>query len=182
VGTMVTATVLVGLGMMQLRARLDALDFLPAGHKRMDDTLQVEEQLASIDSIEAIVDFGGRRMAFGEMLDEVRKVEARLNGHPQVRQTVSVATFFPAELPGNPLAAASVLNQARDLSQGESGYLSDFNRRWRISARIQYDEKLSRQKVLDELQAATAEWPITFTGIAPLVEHAQTAIFKGFWE
>ncbi|MEX0704933.1 MAG: MMPL family transporter [Planctomycetales bacterium] len=167
------------VGVLRLKSRIDPLDFLPADGRVRSDVARIEEHLTNANSIEAVVDFGGRDLAFVDQLSEVRRLDERIAAHPAVRHTTSVASFFPREMPQG-FAAAALLSKARE-RQGESDFVSAGGNLWRISARISAGAG-ERTRVLRELEELTAGAPIAFTGVAPLLEHAQHTIFRGFWE
>ena len=48
--------------------------------------------------------------------------------------------------------------------------------------RVRGDQAEDRRQTYDELVAATAGMPLEWTGIGPLLDHAQREIFRGFWE
>ncbi|MCH7687414.1 MAG: MMPL family transporter [Planctomycetes bacterium] len=177
-GAMVLVTCL-GLG--RLESRINSLDFLPKGNAVLADVIYLEHNLTSMSTIEAVVDFSDREMLFVEKLEEIRRIESLLREHPAVRHSISLATFFPNKLPDNPLELASLLNRAKS-REGNNDYLSQNDQLWRISLRLTPESSTSRQPVLEELRRKTAGVPITFTGISPLLDGAQRAIFNGFWE
>lgn len=175
------AVILTGVGLFRLESKIDPLDFLPKHGKVLTDVKRIERDLTSSNSIEAVVDFGNTRLPFLKKLEEIRRIEAVLVQHPAVRYTMTAATFLPTRFPDDPFATAGLLGRAQ-ARKDSSDFLADGDRLWRISARIEDGPRYSRQQILDELQAATAGLPITFTGIAPLLECAQVEIFNGFWE
>lgn len=170
------------VGLLSLKSRIEPLDFLPADNKVLADVHHVEKHLVKINSIEAVVDFGDEDLAFIDRVDRVRRIEAKLKQHPSVFQTTSAATFFPSEFPKDAWATASLLKTAEKRWAGGNEYVADGKRLWRISARIEASPDRPRKQIIAELQKSTAGERITFTGMAPLLEEAQTAIFDGFWE
>ena len=172
---------LAGLGLSSLSTRIDPLEFLPEQSKVRQDVHQIEEQLANTSSIEAIVDFGDSETPFIERLDEVRRIQQLIGDHPDVQTTMSLATFFPTEMPGNAFEAADLLSKAQGQREG-NGYIAEGERYWRISARITSESEQESDRVLSELKSRTDELPVSYTGIAPLLQHAQGQIFHGFWE
>ncbi|WP_339911567.1 MMPL family transporter, partial [Symmachiella dynata] len=50
------------------------------------------------------------------------------------------------------------------------------------SARISTSEGLSQHEIFEQLQARAEGLPVRFTGIAPMLNHAQQEIFRGFHE
>ncbi len=170
-----------GIGIVRLESHIDALEFLPETSKVRNDALRIERELTSIDSVEAIVNFESQDIPFAQRLDKVREIEAKMRQHPAIRHTLSAATFFPAQLPESPVELAQLFNTAR-ASGGNDGYLADNYRLWRISARIRRDNEVSSAQVYSDLSASLAGQPVTFTGVAPLLENAQREIFTGFWQ
>jgi predicted RND superfamily exporter protein len=168
-------------GVARLRSHINPLDFLPSKDRVLTDVRRVERELTNIDTIEAVIDFGEKDEPFVERLAKVRDLEQRIRAHRAVRHTLSLASFFPTEMPDNPLALARILKKA-ETQYSDNEYLSDGERLWRISARIKSDVGLSHAQILDDLKIATVGAPIRFTGIAPLLEGAQREIFEGFWK
>jgi len=168
-------------GLRDLQTDINPVDFLPANSKVLTDLRRVEADLTNIDSIEAVVDFRGQDLPFLDRLQVVRELEQKIGEHAAVRHTTSLATFFPTELPDTPIALMRLLKQARS-QEGQSDFLAEGDRLWRISARISSGDSSSKRQILDDLTALTAGAPIHFTGITPLLESAQLQIFTGFWE
>jgi predicted RND superfamily exporter protein len=181
------ALTIVGIsGLVQIRSRIDPLDFLPKSSPVLADLKRVEERLTNIDSIEAIVDFSAHDAAKGESafvarLEKVRAVEKRLREHTAVRHTMSVTAFFPEQLPESPWQLAQLLRKAQ-AQQGRSEYISEDQSRWRISARINTPPGKTTYDVFCELQQLVNGEPVRLTGIAPLLQQAQHEIFSGFWQ
>jgi len=176
-----TLMILTGSGLLFIRSRIDPLDFLPRDSKILLDAKDIERQFANTSSIEAVVDFGNSREPFLNKLEKVRAIEGRIAAHPAVQRTMSLATFFPTEFPESPLEVAGLLSAAKS-REHDSGYIAGQERLWRISARIVSTSRYPRDRALQELQELTTGEPITFTGIAPLLQQSQAEIFKGFWE
>lgn len=175
--------VVTGIGLFRLSSKIDPLDFLPKNNKVLNDVVSIENDLTKLNSIEAVVDFGESDLPFVDRMKEVSRLEKLIGSHPDVYFTLSAATFFPKELPESPYAAARLLSRARKMNrEGGGGFLAEGDRLWRISARIAASSGVSRQKVFQDLQEMTANEPVTLTGISPLLEGAQHAIFDGFWE
>ncbi len=168
-------------GLVFLETKIDPLDFLPRNSKVLVDTVRVEEKLTNIDSIEAIVTLNDPEMPFAQRLEEVRRIEMVIAEHPCVRHTISAASFFPEELPQNPFVLGRLLKQA-EAQRDQNEYLADGERLWRISARISTREGLSQYEIFEQLQERTAGMPVELTGIAPMLNHAQQEIFRGFHE
>ena len=173
--------VITGVGVVRIQSKIDPLDFLPKDGKVLSDVRRIENDLTSTTSIEAIVDFGERDQPFVDRLARVRQIESRIASHPEVRHTMSLADFFPTRLPDSSLETASLLNRASG-RQGDNDYMTTDQHLWRISIRLKPGTPESRNKVYEELVQSTAGEPIRFTGIAPLLEDAQRAIFDGFWK
>jgi predicted RND superfamily exporter protein len=94
---------------------------------------------------------------------------------------MSLASFFPEELPSRPMDAARLYSKAQENSN-RSDYVSAGERFWRISARVQGESTSAKEKAFRELGEMMVGEPVHLTGIAPLLEHAQREIFQGFWE
>jgi uncharacterized protein len=165
-----------------LTCRIDPLDFLPKGSHVARDLNTLEEKLTSIDSVEAIVDFRTSDAPFMEKLNRIREIEARLGTHQNVTHTMSVASFFPDEMPEGVMGAAKLFNKALG-SQHRSDFMSGGERYWRVSCRIRREDGASKGDTFRELKALVADMPeVTLTGITPLLEQAQITIFQGFKE
>lgn len=173
--------VLTSIGWLQLNSKIDPLDFLPKDGRVLTDVRRIQKDLTNTDSIEAVVDFGKDDISFVEKLDRVRAIEASIQDHPAVDHTLSLASFFPSQLPENPLETASLLSRAQERHR-DNDFVSEGQRYWRISARVDAAVGTSQQQVLEELAARTTSHPVSFTGIAPLLECAQREIFRGFRE
>ena len=169
------------VGLFHIRTKIDPLDFLPKQGKVLNDVLYIQEELCNTSTIEAVVDFGVEDVPFVEKLARVRALEERIQQDPDIDQTMSLATFFPTNLPDNSLAVARLLNRASQ-QQGENDFLAYGDRMWRISARLKGDCSRPPHEVHGDLVELLKGEPIRFTGIAPLLQQAQTSIFKGFWE
>ena len=179
-----SAAVLLGvtaLGIMQLQPSINPTEFLPRKSKILSDLHRIQNDLTNIDSIEAVVDLGGEKLPFMDQLQKIRSIDAKIAAHPGVRHTLSLATFFPEEMPDSTMAAARILGQAKSYS-GEDGFVAARQRLWRISARIRHDTELNPVDVLNQLTVQLADEPIHFTGLTPLLKNAQQEIFDGFWQ
>ncbi|MCA9054336.1 MAG: MMPL family transporter [Planctomycetaceae bacterium] len=174
------ATVITAIGLPRLHSKIDPVEFLPKGSVVVRDLLRIEKDLTPIESIEAVVDFGVRDLPFIEKLQEVRSIEAEIAAQPGVRHTISLATFFPEQMPDNTLEAMRILGRASSQA-GQNDFVSAGQRFWRISARVSGspDEKYL---IYSGLQQLCDRHPVHFTGLAPLLVHAQRTIFQGFWE
>ena len=111
------------IGILQLQPSINPTEFLPRKSKVLSDLHRIENDVTNIDSIEAVVDLGGEKMAFVDQLSRVRGIEAKIAAHPGVRHTLSLASFFPEEMPENAMAAARILGHAKSYS-GEDGFVA----------------------------------------------------------
>ena len=171
-----------GVGMQYLQCRINPLDFLPQGSPVVRDLFELEKRLTSIDSIEAVVDFQTSDVPFMEKLARVREIEAKLASHANVTHTMSVASFFPEELPQDLVGSTQFFSKAME-SRHRSDFLSAGERYWRVSCRIGREDPARKGRTFDDLKVLTADMPqVTLTGIAPLIAQAQLTIFQGFWE
>ncbi|MGQ0633963.1 MAG: efflux RND transporter permease subunit [Planctomycetaceae bacterium] len=168
-------------GLTRITTKIDPLDFLPKDGRVLSDVMRIQNELTEIDSIEAVVDFGDSDISFVQRLRKVRDLEHTIRQHPAVRHTMSAASFFPNELPDNPLALIQLLQRAES-RQGSNDFIIGDQQLWRISARIRAHRDQSIGDIHRELERLTAGQPIAFTGIAPLLEQAQQEIFRGFWK
>jgi len=173
--------VVSAFGIAKLVPRLDPVDFLPRENLVRRDLRRIEQELTGVSSIEAIVDFGVSDMPFVKRLEIVRDMQRLISSHKAVRHTFSIASFFPEELPENPLALSALFSKAQ-AGGSSSGLLAQEQRLWRISTRL--TDAMSSAVVCSELTELTAgaPVPIRFTGIAPMLGNAQAEIFSGFWQ
>ncbi len=174
-------TFAASLGIFNLKSLIDPLEFLPSQDPVLKDTLLVKEALTSPTSIEAVVDFGGTESSFVERLREVRRLEEVLRGDANVCHTLSLADFFPAEISEQTFSPARLL-VASSGSGGVGSLVADGSRLWRVSIRLHDDAPKILRGTVDSLQHRCDGFPVTFTGIGPLLEHAQGDIFDGFWK
>jgi uncharacterized protein len=169
------------VGISRLMPRLDPVDFLPRENLVRRDLRQIEQQLTGANSIEAIVDFGVSDTPFVKRLETVREVQRLIASHAAVRHTMSIASFFPTELPESPLALSSLFSKAQS-GGASSGLMAQEQRLWRVSVRL--TDKMSSAVVCRDLVELTKNTPVPvrFTGIAPMLGNAQAEIFSGFWQ
>ncbi|MCA9083946.1 MAG: MMPL family transporter [Planctomycetaceae bacterium] len=177
----VLATMICCVGLGRLRSLIDPLEFLPPTDQVVLNTRMISEKLTSPTTVETVVDFGQAPGSFIERLREVRRIESLLSSHANVRHTLSVSDFFPEELTEQNLSL-SRLSSAAGNSHGTKGLIADGSRLWRISIRLHDDSPSVVRKTVTALEELSAGLPVTFTGIGPLLEHAQGQIFDGFWK
>ncbi|ADG66864.1 exporter of the RND superfamily protein-like protein [Planctopirus limnophila DSM 3776] len=185
-GILAVATVMLCVamvGIVRLRPDVDPVDFLPRDSQVLVDLGRVEKKLTNVDSIEGVVDFTGKNLTFVDQLQIVRELEAVLRQQPGVRHVLSLATFFPNELPDGALATARMFSTARSY-QGEDGLIAADQQLWRVSIRVEDNAIVGggADRVLHSIQQKTAGFPVHFTGMTPLLDSAQKEIFSGFWE
>jgi len=174
-------TLFCTVGVLQLRSLISALDFLPNNDPVKRDTLLVQKTLTSPTSIEAVVDFANSDTSFVDRLRAVRKMETAIADVDNVVHILSLADFFPEELSEKTLSL-SKLAAAASTDSGANGLMADGSRLWRLSIRLRSDNPADVRRTIDALAARCDDMPVTFTGLGPLLEHAQTQIFEGFWK
>jgi uncharacterized protein len=180
-GASVVGLAITGVGLLRLKPDVDPVEFLPRNSVVLQDLQRIERDLTNIDSLEAIVDFGPSEQPVMERIARIRDIQARIAKHPGVRHTISAASFFPEEMPDSALETARILSQAQ--AQGEeSGWVTDQQRLWRISARVRRTKEMSPIQILADLDEELRGEPVTFTGLTPLLKSAQVEIFDGFWK
>ena len=180
-GTAAVLLAVTAIGILQLKPSINPTEFLPRKSKVLADLHRIENDLTNVDSIEAVVDLGGENLAFMDQVQRVRKIEAKIAAQRGVRHTLSLATFFPEEMPESTMVGARILGLAKSYS-GEDGMIAGRQRLWRISARIRHDTNQSPVDVLNQLTVQLADEPVHFTGLTPLLKNAQQQIFDGFWQ
>jgi predicted RND superfamily exporter protein len=168
-------------GVFQLRSLISSLDFLPHNDPVLKDSLFVQKSLTSPTSIEAVIDFGDADSSFVERLRRVRDIEATVAQTHNVCHVLSLADFFPEELSDSTLSL-SKLASAAGSGAGIRGLMADGCRLWRVSIRLHSDDPAAVQATLASLQTCCGQLPVTFTGLAPLMQYAQNQIFDGFWK
>lgn len=172
---------IASVGLCWIQPRMKPLEFLPKGNRVVTDLRKVQKELTSLDSIEGVVDFQNSQLSFIERLRKVRELEAKLATHPAVSHTMSIGSFFPAQLPDEPLELMQLLKKA-EARKGQSDYMTADQRQWRISARVVPTPELSCSEIYEELKVKMNGDPIQLTGMAPMIEQAQKDIFTGFWQ
>lgn len=175
----VLLTVATCFGLTRLRADLQVIDFLPTDSKVRQDFLRIQRDFAAIDSLEVVVNFEESDLPFVGQLERVRRIDRLLHQHPAVAQTMSLATFFPDEMPQDPVSLGSLLKRA-ERKRTDAEFLDETGQLWRISARVRTNLGVTRRQVLDDLTRQLAGEPVTITGMSELVESTQREIFDGF--
>ena len=180
-----TASLLIvaalGWGVFSIQSHIAPLDFLPAGSRVLRDSLRIDRELTNVESVEAIVDFRTEDASFVDKLDRVRRIEQKLAAHPDVRHTLSLASFFPEKFPESALETARLLGDAASRG-GSDEYLSRGQRYWRITLRLRPLTENEKSLVIQDLSSVVSDVDVSLTGITPLLAHAQVDIFDGFWE
>lgn len=178
----VTAVVLVcAIGLPSLSSKIDPIDFLPKGSAVLSDVKEIESRLTKSDSIELLVDFENSDKGFFERLSTVKRIQDVVAEHKSIGHTLSLATFMPAEMLNGSTPSASLIASARN-KHDDTTFLADGERYWRISARISSDSTANTDQIVDDIRRMTAGDPVVVTGLTPVLDAAQTAIFAGFWE
>ena len=173
--------VVSAIGITRLMPRLDPVDFLPRENLVRRDLRRIEQELTGANSIEAIIDFGVSDTPFVKRLEIVRDTQKLIASHKAVRHTLSIASFFPTELPESPLALSAMFSKAQS-GNSSNGLLAQEQRLWRISVRL--TDAMSSAVVCQDLMNLTKDSPVEvrFTGVAPMLGNAQAEIFTGFWQ
>jgi predicted RND superfamily exporter protein len=172
--------VVAGSGLARLQSHIDPVEFLPRGSRVVDDLIRVEDELSPAESIEGVIDFGVAETPFVEKLQQVREIEAQVRAVHGVTHTLSLASFFPVELPSGTFQALELLGKASARAQ-DGDFISTGERYWRVSARVK-GTPTEKYEVYRRLKQLPTVAPVHFTGIAPLIVDAQRDIFNGFWE
>lgn len=172
-------TIVAGIGLTRLAPHIDPVDFLQKSNPVAMDLRHVNEHLTSIGSVEVVVDTGLEERPFVEKMLQVRRIQAKIDAHPAVRHSFSVASLFPDQLPDDMLGSAQLFSKALDQGSG-SGYLAQNQRLWRITTRVGRDWKSNA--VCNALQEQLADEPVTLTGVSPLINDAQQEIFSSYWQ
>jgi predicted RND superfamily exporter protein len=172
-------TIIFGIGLTRLAPHIDPVDFLQRSNPIAIDLRRVNDQLTSIGSVEVVVDTGLAERPFVERMLEVRRIQEKIDSHPAVRHSFSVAKLFPTQLPDGLAASAQMLSTAQGQGSG-SGYLAQNQRLWRITVRAARDWKSN--EVCNALNDLLADEEVTLTGISPLIADAQNEIFSSYWQ
>lgn len=174
-------TAFCSVGLLHLRSLISPIEFLPTNDPVLKDTLFVANNLTSPTSIEAVVDFGSNESSFIDRLREVREIEHAIAGVDNVCHALSLADFFPEEISDQTISLSRLAASSGD-SGASAGLMADGSRLWRISIRLNNDEPSAIRRTITSLDQTCASLPVHFTGIGPLLEHAQGQIFEGFWK
>ena len=177
----VTVTAACAFGVLSLRSLISPIDFLPEGDRVRRDNLLVSDVLTSPTSIEAVVDFADTGTSFVDRLRTVRELETQLEDIDNICHVLSLADFFPVELSEEALSLSRLASAAAGQG-GSTGLVADGSRLWRLSLRVEKDSPAAIRQTVNRLEAGMAGHPITFTGLGPLLEEAQSKIFYGFWK
>ncbi len=176
------AVLCFGTGMIWLRSHLEPLGFFPKDNIVLRDVKRLQQDLTNTDTIEATVDFGRTpelaSLPFVARLRYVQEMEQKIASHPGIVHTMSLATLFPKEMPTG-LELTQMLGRAQK-RQSDNDFLAGGEQYWRISAHIRADRRGQQGQTFQELEKLVGDAPITFTGIAPLIEQAQQDIYAGF--
>jgi predicted RND superfamily exporter protein len=178
-GAAAVLAIAAGFGLLRLEPHINPVEFLPKSNPVAVDLRRVDKELTSIGSVEAVVDLGLQERPFVEKMLEVRRIQAKIAGHPAVRHAFSVASLFPDQLPDSPLAAAELFGKALQQGGG-SGYLAQNERLWRISIRL--DSGWQSNDACNGLRELLADEPVQLTGMSPLIADAQHEIYQGYWQ
>lgn len=172
------------LGLVWVKAEFEPLNFFPSDSKVLQDTRSLQKSMANTDSVEVIIDFGTREVTDAAKIEVIRDFEREIKRIDRVPLVLSAATFLPDPLPQG---VSPELENIRKQATG-SDFIADGGHLWRLSARIQPDARVTQHDLCviigQRAQALTArhDVSVTTTGIAPLIERAQRAIFDGFWK
>lgn len=180
----VVGMLLLSVGLVRLRSRIDPAEFLPRNNAVARDLKRVEKDLTTVDSIEVVVDFQGKEnLPFLEKMEQVRELERRLRTHSHVKHTMSLASFFPTQVEGGAFEVMSLLKQAQARA-GDQEFLAEGDRLWRISARINIRDQHgpTPAQMLQDFDKLLVGAKVHFTGVAPMLDSAQNEIFTGFWQ
>ncbi|MBM3971245.1 MAG: hypothetical protein FJ302_15515 [Planctomycetes bacterium] len=172
-------TVIAGAGLPLLTSDMTVSEFLPSNSKVKQDFLRVTDELATTDSIEAVINCGTDSRPFVEKLAMVRRIEGRIQQHPNVDQTLSLTRFFPKELPSDPIKLGLLLKRAES-RRTEDEFTAHGQELWRVSVRVRVPKDKTRGQVIDELAEQLRDEPVMLTGLSALVDSAKQEIFDSF--
>ncbi len=175
----VLLTLVSGIGLSQIRSDMTVSEFLPDQSKVKRDFLRINNDLASTEDVEAVVNCGTDTLPFVEKLKLVQRIEQRLRQHPAVDQTLSLTHFFPDELPSSSVELARLLKRAAD-RHSQDEFTARGQELWRISIRVRLNANCTRSKLLEELEQELQGEPVTLTGMTALVDSAKQEIFNSF--
>lgn len=188
VGIAVTCGFAVGISRLQASVSIETL-FSPES-RLIRDYEWLEENVAPLVPIEAVVDFSSNRISIHQQLECITEIERALE-----RRTGVISVTSPlALMPATPDAAqdssalryveASLFDLARSMNYSTGSIEAP---QWRITARVsalggeKYDEVLReiRQDIADVFQTQT-QWHLSrveITGLMPLVHEIQNQLF-----
>lgn len=177
------ATLICGVGLSWLNSHIDPLEFFPKDSVVLRDVRRIQAELTNTDTIETTIDFGRdpemAAMPFVSKLEFVRGIQEKINSHPSIAYTTSLASMFPNPMPDG-IALAPVLEKAAR-RKSENDFLAGGEQFWRISANLRVEETKSETQTIAELKELLGDAPVTLTGISPMIEQAQRDIYTGFW-
>ncbi|MFH5806146.1 MMPL family transporter [Alienimonas sp. DA493] len=166
------------LGLPRLSAKVDAADLLPPSGAVSRDHRFVRDLITPAESLEIVLR-PAPGATFGETLAVVREIAADLNDRPAVRHVASAALFL-GEVDG--WGAAGRMAAARSLPEAEA-FVTEDGSAWRLSVRADCPPG-RRAEVVNDLRAVCLRHvpadQVTMTGLAPLLEAAEVAIYNGF--
>ncbi|WP_171184294.1 MMPL family transporter [Alienimonas chondri] len=166
------------IGLPRLSAKVDAADLLPGSGQVSRDHRFVGERITPAESLEIVLR-PTPGTPFGETLGRVRTIAEALGERDSVRHVASAALFL-GEVEG--MGGARRMSQARTLPEAAAFVTADGGA-WRLSVRAICPPG-RRAAVVEDLRAvclahARAD-EISVTGLAPLLEAAEVAIYVGF--
>ena len=165
-------------GLPWLSAKVDAADLLPPSGRVARDHRFVQQFVTPAESFEIVLR-PATSAPFGETLARVRAIADDLRNNPAVKHVASAGLFL-GDADG--MAAANRMAAARSRPEAAAFVTAD-GAAWRLSVRADCPPG-RRTSVVEALTAVCARHAepseIVVTGLAPLLEAAETAIHDGF--
>ena len=172
-GTLVLVVGSIGLGFLATEA--DALKFLPAGSKTLDDYRLIEHRLSGLLAVEVVIDTG-EKADWAERIGQVRSVCDALRRHPRVENTFALPDLLGPDM-AEAAEIVSQLSSQPSWRRSAGSLLTADDRSWRVTAYVDSGESDRLNQIMVELAGRV---PVgvraKFTGLVPLLIVAQQEI------
>lgn len=146
-------------GLSQLTFHHHPLKLLSNSHPAVQDHQQTRRQLADVETLDAVIDFGTADVSLAERFKRVQMVESRLAQHPQVTHVFSWADFVPDQLDATSIEAFED-RIPQEVESLRNQFVSAGDRYWRVTTRTRGASSTERQRTLSELKEQLSDVPI----------------------